>query len=344
MIKRVLKKAKKSIKKIICTIKYQKYHTYCKKKDQKEIIIFNTPIHGNIGDHAILYAEKELFVAQNEKIFEVSTFEEEYYFPCIEKKISEKSEIYITGGGFIGSQWIEEQHLVNKVIKNFADYHITILPQTFYFKSDERGKKELEVSEKIFNSAKYLTICAREEKTYAFIQEHYPKARCILTPDIVLSLPKYEKNYEREGVLLCLREDPEGTLNQKDKEKIIEIAKKETNIVKMTDTVIQRKIKPQQREKMVLAKLEEFSHAKLIVTDRLHGMIFAYLTNTPCIVLGNYNHKVEGVYQWIKEAEYIFFEKEIEKIEEDIKQMYEKIYQYPDIDFLPKFKKIRSKE
>ena len=73
-------------------------------------------------------------------------------------------------------------------------------------------------------------------------------------------------------------------------------------------------ILPENRQREVTKKLKEFSEAKLIVTDRLHGMIFAALTNTPCIALSNSNGKVQAVYEWIKENEYIIFADDIEQI------------------------------
>ena len=38
-------------------------------------------------------------------------------------------------------------------------------------------------------------------------------------------------------------------------------------------------------------------------------MIFAFITETPCIVFGNYNYKVKGVFEkWIRNnCNYIFF-------------------------------------
>ena len=44
-----------------------------------------------------------------------------------------------------------------------------------------------------------------------------------------------------------------------------------------------------------------------MITDRLHGMVFAAITSTPCIALSNYNQKVKGTYEWIKHLPYIRF-------------------------------------
>lgn len=38
----------------------------------------------------------------------------------------------------------------------------------------------------------------------------------------------------------------------------------------------------------------------MVITDRLHGMIFCYITNTPCLVFQNNIYKVRETYEWIK--------------------------------------------
>ena len=53
--------------------------------------------------------------------------------------------------------------------------------------------------------------------------------------------------------------------------------------------------------------LERISKAKVMITDRLHGMIFSYITGTPCIVLPCSGPKIEYSYRFIKNCEYIRF-------------------------------------
>ena len=57
----------------------------------------------------------------------------------------------------------------------------------------------------------------------------------------------------------------------------------------------------------------EFASAELVVTDRLHGMIFATITGTPCLVFSNNNHKVSESYKWIHSLPYIKFIKTAEE-------------------------------
>ncbi|WP_207739631.1 polysaccharide pyruvyl transferase family protein [Paraclostridium bifermentans] len=63
-------------------------------------------------------------------------------------------------------------------------------------------------------------------------------------------------------------------------------------------------------------KYIKFRECELVITDRIHGMIFAAITGTPCIALSNYNYKVKGTYEWIKDLEYIKFTDDIERIPE----------------------------
>ena len=57
----------------------------------------------------------------------------------------------------------------------------------------------------------------------------------------------------------------------------------------------------------MLDKWEEFKHARLVITDRLHGMIFSAITGTPCVALNNSNGKVGFEYEWLKNLPYIGF-------------------------------------
>ena len=53
-------------------------------------------------------------------------------------------------------------------------------------------------------------------------------------------------------------------------------------------------------------KRDKFSKAELVITDRLHGMIFSVITKTPCLVFDNKNHKISETYTaWLKDCNYI---------------------------------------
>ena len=67
--------------------------------------------------------------------------------------------------------------------------------------------------------------------------------------------------------------------------------------------------------------LKEISTYQIIITDKLHMMIFCYLTKTPCITLSNYNYKIVGVYQWIKDCSYIKHIDKLDQLDETIEYL-----------------------
>lgn len=77
--------------------------------------------------------------------------------------------------------------------------------------------------------------------------------------------------------MFCLRDDLEKQADTK----VLESIKRELVVrgyeVLETSTVSGRNISKQEREQSVREKLEEFSQAELVITDRLHGMIFLQL-------------------------------------------------------------------
>ena len=105
--------------------------------------------------------------------------------------------------------------------------------------------------------------------------------------------------------MFCLR----GDLEKQADTKVLESIKRELVVrgyeVLETSTVSGRNISKQEREQSVREKLEEFSQAELVITDRLHGMIFSAITSTPCIAMDNLSRKVSGGYEWLKYLEYI---------------------------------------
>lgn len=324
----------KEVKKFIFIRKYKKYSFFCKQKGQKEYIIFGTPLHGNIGDHAIVISEYKLFKDIGINVFEVPSVRRFEIIEYLKNNLNKDAIIIITGGGFMGNQWMLEEKMIRDIVSNFLNNKLIFFPLTAFYKDDNIGKEEFKKSFEIYKSHSNIVMCAREEKTYGFLKKNYKNAKILLMPDIVLYLDFENYNYIRNGILICLRKDPEKKLKTKDLENIQKISKKYVNNVKYTDTVINKNISQKNRFKIFKLKLKEFSKFNVIITDRLHGMIFATLTKTPCIVFGNYNHKVEGVYKWIKDIKYIRFIDDISQLDVTL----ENLLKYRKIDSINEIK------
>lgn len=275
---------------------------------KNRIYILGTPIYGNLGDQAITLAEEKLLKDnfENWKIIEIESIFTQKHIKYIRKFIKD-SLILINGGGFMGSLWIKEEEMVRTVVKNFPNNPIIIFPQTLLYEDNPDGIKELNKSKEIYSNHKKLYIFSREKVTYDFIKENLPDCKTYLVPDIVLYLKEITKErFDYNQVTICMRNDKEKMFD--DKKIILDILKDNGYTdINITDTLVFNNVYRINRKQMVYKKIYEFNKSKLIITDRLHGMIFAYLANTPCIVINSKSHKLKGVYEWIKDCMYIYF-------------------------------------
>ena len=115
--------------------------------------------------------------------------------------------------------------------------------------------------------------------------------------------------------MFCLRRDKERVID-KDIFPHIQKCVYEMGIeCCLTDTVLDYSVLPQFRQYAVENLLNSFCNALVVITDRLHGMLFAAITGTPCIALDNISGKVGGVYRmWLKNLPWINFVENIDEI------------------------------
>lgn len=288
--------------------------------DRKYYVI-GTPEHSNLGDSAIVLAEisflKKCGVKQ-EQIKEVTVSEYKKYADIIKYKMRSKDILIFLGGGNMGDQWFSEELLRRSILSTFKHNKCIIFPQTLFYSDTENGRLEEQKSIEFYNRQKNLTIVARERASYERMKWLYSNAEVLLTPDIVLSVRIDERDLgiqERKDVLLCFRNDPEQAMTLNEKQRITEFLINKKLHYKMTDMHSEKVITKENRRECVIDKLQEFSTARLVITDRLHGMVFAAITGTPCIVFRNYNYKIEGTYEWIKYLQYIQFVDSVEDME-----------------------------
>lgn len=288
------------------------------RRNNPEYILINLPNYGNLGDQAIALSEINL-LKNPIKI-------EELYLKLnmnILKHIPVQKTVIISGGGFMGMLWPElEQQYIQNIIKSLPNNKIIIFPQSVTFDlSSDNGRKYFEDMSKTYKEHKSLTVFVRERKSYDFMKNNLPEVKSFLVPDMVLSLNVPDFKAERNGVLFCVRTDHEGLGYDFDKLKGFIKTKYNNFQCENIDNLTGTRILPFQRKHLVNNQLRRFASAKLIVTDRLHGMVFAAITGTPCIALDNSSGKVSGVYEWIKNNEYIRVCKDINEAEQAVGEL-----------------------
>ena len=287
----------------------------------KKFILMGMPYHGNIGDQAIALAEEKI-LKENFPDIEIIEFPEKGLASSVVEKrniINDEDIIFMHGGGNIGDTYTVPEEGRRAIIEMFPKNKIIVFPQTAYFDRIE----ELEKSKRIYNSHEKLSIMSREEKSYKFMKENFNNCKVYLTPDIVMTL-REPFNYERNDVLIMFREDKEKTLTNEIQEKIKNIIIKKYGNYILSDMHLGEdvtNIYGDIREKTVNEKFKQISKSKLVITDRLHGMIFSAITETPCVVFGSYTHKIKESYKWIENLEFIELCDNIDSLEEKISKV-----------------------
>lgn len=133
------------------------------------------------------------------------------------------------------------------------------------------------------------------------------------TPDIVLSANAVALGSTNDGapsgLLLCLRDDRERALGDEQRQRL-EIALADTGLpLETTDTHAGGVGLDEARcARLLTDKIDQFRTARLVVTDRLHGMILSALAGTPCLVLPNTNHKIHQTWlDWLTDVPQVKF-------------------------------------
>ena len=302
------------------------------RKNPKTVFLVFTPEHGNLGDHGIAWAENEFLKDNRIQYIELTGRKLYEMRNNGELGLLNGFPIIVNGGGYLGTLWIQSEFLLRDIIKANPKSLILCLPNTIYYEDSDWGRDEFEKSKAIYNKHKKLYLYAREKTSFSIMYNAYKNVKLI--PDMVFSLNQCKESVNRHGCLLCLRSDCERTRTKKQDEII---QKQVTDLfneaVNITDMVVPYSISINQRKTELERKFEQFRGEELVVTDRLHGMIFAAITGTPCIVIDSKSPKVRGCYEWIKNLDYIRFADDISKIADEYKKIPQGEHHYNNESF-----------
>ncbi len=268
----------------------------------KKVYLLLTPEYGSMGDQAIAYAQ-EKYLKKNFPEHRFMELSEDDTIRAIESHaISRNQEnlFFLQGGGNMGSLYPETEKRRQRVLGYLKENQTFIFPQSIYYE-DNSWTDGADVY-----SNKNLTIYAREEISHKLMKRYYPGANVILRPDMVYGLTEYsnfDKN-KRSQVFISLRGDKE-CLFKEFQEAVWNEMVARYHHVREYKMYSRRIVSSEKREEFVKESITELSKAKLLITDRLHGCIFAAITRTPCIVFPCVYHKIKGNYEWLKECKYI---------------------------------------
>jgi len=294
---------------------------------QKRIWYFCVPTHSNLGDQAQACCIEKYFrkFFSDHIVFKLSNnafdFYEEKILMILKEKIKETDLIFFKSGyTFTGIHPYENMH--RKIVENFPYNKIVFLPQTVKFKN----QKILENVQNFYGKYDNIYFFARDKISYDIYKSIFPEHRNVhCFPDIVTTeIGNYDfNNNERNGILLCVRNDVEKLYSFQEislfKEKLQKIAK-----VSLSDTNSETKENSlKEYWKKIEETIDDYAQYQVIITDRYHGTIFALIANTPVIILKTTDHKVvtgadwfEGVYE-----DYVYVVNDLEEASQVAQQI-----------------------
>lgn len=294
---------------------------------QKRIWYFCVPTHSNLGDQAQACCIEKYFrkFFSDHIVFKLSNnafdFYEEKILMILKEKIKETDLIFFQSGyTFTGIHPYENMH--RKIVENFPYNKIVFLPQTVKFKN----QKILENVQNFYGKYDNIYFFARDKILYDIYKSIFPEHRNVhCFPDIVTTeIGNYDfNNNERNGILLCVRNDVEKLYSFQEislfKEKLQKIAK-----VSLSDTNSETKENSLKKYwKKIEETIDDYAQYQVIITDRYHGTIFALIANTPVIILKTTDHKVvtgadwfEGVYE-----DYVYVVNDLEEASQVAQQI-----------------------
>lgn len=290
------------------TLKRKKSHGLNPQK--KYAFIFLAADYNNLGDLAITISQQNFLQDTiGTQYIIIKVYESETFDWISEIKTLPIQNVLITliGGGNSGSIYDFIERPRRYLLRTFRKYKIISFPQTIYYDDSERSMAIKEEFARLVNRCDDLTLIAREKRSEQ-VYLSITNTRVLLTPDIVFSYKKYiTQNVNRNpgAVALILRGDKEKLMTSTFQYDLIRLCEKKFDIVKYMDTC-DIKYHDDNTQELLNDYFKKLQTVSLVITDRLHGMILSYITDTPCIVFLNNNWKIESTYEtWMQDQDIV---------------------------------------
>lgn len=258
--------------------------------------------YNNIGDILIRKSQESFLknVFDTKQIVTIDYGDTCRFLKDIKERATKNTIIVLTGGGNTGDRYCGTDNYRNTIIRMLRKNECKIIgfPQTVEYTNTAKGRFYLRKAKKAYKSNKAFVFCARERKSLKLARSYFKGTKVCLSPDIVFSYDLSKHRESREGIGLLFRRDGEKVLDDAFINRIVDRFSGKYDIA-WSDMSVERFNKGCLK-KYLKSRVDFVSKKQLVMTDRLHGMILCYITNTPCIVFPNINHKIEETYNnWL---------------------------------------------
>lgn len=289
---------------------------YCLRRaidDAQHIYVGLAADYGNLGDLAITVAQVDLLrsLYPNAVVVPIPISRTLGAISTLRKAIRPGDVISLVGGGNTGDVYDDIQYLREQFISSFPSNEIVSFPQSIEFTDSIYGRWAARRASRVYNAHPRLTVLTRDSVSLERGRQLFSECRVELAPDVVLTTRPGLEAPARRGVLVALRSDQEQRLTESEHRGILEVAS-EFGPLHQRDTHLgQVRLRLDEARGQLTAAWRDWASSSLVLTDRLHGMIFAAITETPCIALDSANGKVGNFYRdWLQSVPWVRYMEE----------------------------------
>lgn len=270
-------------------------------KNKKYVFIMCAADYENLGDIAITEAQykilKEMY-GPDYDVVRVPVKDVDSIVNAIKKLSIDNVIVTIIGGGNSGTLYEFIERKRRYILKELSEYSIISFPQSIYYEKNIRGEVYKKEFIRLCNKCSRLVLLARDKNSYAIYKTMGLK--CMLVPDSAFMLEFRYSIEKKNSIAWIFRNDKEKGITNEDREAIISSISNIGLRIENKDTCDITVEAETDLQKLLNSYISEISKMKLVITDRLHGMILAIIAGTPCIVFDNNNGKIESLYNtWL---------------------------------------------
>ncbi len=238
------------------------------------------PAERNLGD-ALQHARIVSWLHRHYGDWEVETVFLFTPLPELQKQIGPDDVIAFQSSGGMGTTHLPMEAVFRQVVASYPRHRIIFFPQTVFYR-DENVRRE---SAAVYRQHGNLTLMARDYKSHETLKFMVPDGDTLVCPDFVFSM-KVDHRYLAERPdepnakpLLILRDDKE---RNEPARKAIQWSVRDADRMSLMCPETKR-CRDMEHPDFWGPKLAKMAKARYLVTDRMHGMIFAAVMHIPCV-------------------------------------------------------------
>ncbi|MEN3971606.1 polysaccharide pyruvyl transferase family protein [Sphingomicrobium sp. XHP0235] len=229
----------------------------------------------------------------------------------------------LIGGGNMGTRYPNIELLRRAVIDTLHRWPLICFPQSIDLGEDADSESLARFLEPYWKHPR-LVLSLRERLSFEKVARLWPHhQRLIHVPDIVLGWPCGEAGGRRSNAVVSWRGDSERTTPDALRQSIQDVLRSKFGAVTERDTETHRQHDGlNEAENALRELLDLYRGARIVATDRLHGLILAYRCGTPVLALDNVNRKISAsVDDWLEGTDRVALLDEGESIDERIEAL-----------------------